>query len=210
MSAVLRGAPIVARGERLVLREFTWADAADIVSLHRHERLRQWLLDDFPLDQASVAQVFLQRLAALYRQCEGLGIWHASLVGTGEFVGWFSLMPQADQPDRVELGARLAPQAWGQGLSLEGGSLLLDHAFDALQLHEVWAYCHPQQRSARAALLTFGYHTSGTSAYNGALALAHVIARDAWHEARRRPLRARLRAALAQLRQDSPEGQVQE
>ena len=41
-------------------------------------------------------------------------------------------MPMAERPGEVEIGSRLLPLAWGGGLALEGGELLLDHAFERL------------------------------------------------------------------------------
>src|SRR6185295_11578367 len=120
-----------ARTRRLALREFGPQDHEALVRMHCEPRLRAHLVDDYPMHDAAVVRVFLERLARIYRRHEGLGIWHASLVEAQPvFAGWFNLMPMAERPGEVEIGSRLRPQAWGRGLSLEGGELLLDHAFD--------------------------------------------------------------------------------
>src|SRR5260221_2343765 len=87
------------RSRRIALREFCVGDQAAILAMHRDARLRALLVDDYPLDDPGVAQVFLDRMATIYRRHEGLGIWHASLIGSPPvFAGWFNLMPMAEQP----------------------------------------------------------------------------------------------------------------
>lgn len=114
-------------GRRLRLREFRATDADTLVTMHQDVRLRALLIDDYPLHHPAVARLFLQRLSALYRRHEGLGIWHAEhLAGnvpqaSWGFCGWFNLMPMPDAPDEVELGCRLCLAAWGQGSRWRAG-----------------------------------------------------------------------------------------
>lgn len=84
-----------ARSRRIALREFGPGDRDAVLRMHRDARLRALLVDDYPLDDPRVAQLFLDRMALIYRQHEGLGIWHASLIGPQPaFAGWFD--PDAD------------------------------------------------------------------------------------------------------------------
>lgn len=179
------------RGPRLALREFWGEDLMDLVAMHREPRLRAWLLDDAALDQGLVAWRFLHNIQAVYRQHEGLGIWHASTPQADQdgagltpcFIGWFNLMPlPARGPEAVELGSRLLPSAWGGALALEGGELLLRHAFEGLGLARVWATCHPANRSARACLAALGFAEQGLDAYEGQTAVYAQLERSCWHE----------------------------
>lgn len=202
-------APILSSA-RLQLREYGPGDRDDLIALHREPRVREWLMDDFPLDRPEVAQQFLDRIAGFYRRHEGLGIWHASRVegGRRDAIGWFSLMPDQttapaspDDPVTVaELGARLLPTAWGGSLSLEGGAALLAWGFERLGLARITAYCHPRQRSARLVLLALGFEPAGLQAYCGHPACAFATDAHGHAQARRRPLRERQRDALRRLR----------
>lgn len=185
------------RTPRLALREFRDADLDALVQMHQDRRLREYLVDDYPLYERGIAQLFLQRMALIYRRYEGLGIWHASgLHPAPQFVGWFNLMPMAERPGEVELGSRLLPFAWGSGLALEGGELLLDHAFDDLGLSHVWGICHPDNRSAQAVLAALGFAARGDLPYDGGIARHHRIDLNAWRRARNTPRGIRLRRAL--------------
>jgi RimJ/RimL family protein N-acetyltransferase len=185
------------RSRRLVLREFADADRAALVEMHREPRLRAHLVDDYPLHESAVARLFVQRMAGLYRRHEGLGIWHATVTEPRpSFAGWFSLMPMAERPGEVEIGSRLLPHAWGSGLALEGGEMLLAHAFDDLKLPHVWGLCHPDNRSAQAVLGALGFTPQGLMAYDGQSATHYRIDLNAWRVACNTPRGTRLRRAL--------------
>jgi RimJ/RimL family protein N-acetyltransferase len=187
------------RTHRLALREFDARDHDDVLRMHRDARLRAHLIDDYPLDDSRVVAVFLERIRHIYRQHEGLGIWHASHAGTdgcARFAGWFNLMPMAERPGEVEIGSRLLPSAWGGALAVEGGELMLDHALADLDLARVWGICHPDNRSAQAVLATLGFRPLGVMPYDGGPAAHFQIEMNDWRSLRNIPRAARMRRAL--------------
>ena len=201
MSAVLCAAPSDVRSwgqtRRLALREFNADDLDELVRMHHEPRLRTHLVDDYPLHQREVAQLFLERMPQVYRRHQGLGIWHTTVLEPQpSFAGWFNLMPMAEQPGEVEIGARLLPLAWGGGLALEGGELMLEQAFERLGLDRVWGICHPGNRSARAVLAALGFAPLGVRSYDGGLARFHCIGLNAWQTTRNTPPGTRIRQAL--------------
>jgi RimJ/RimL family protein N-acetyltransferase len=197
----------VLESKRLRLREFEAADEAAVVRMHRDARVRALVLDDYPLDRAPVAAFFIRRLATIYRDEEGLGIWHAEhrVADAWRFCGWFNLMRMPDDPSRVEIGCRLLPEVWGRGLAIEGGQLLLRHAFDTLALAEVWGICRPQHQAVHAVLAALGFDDAGVHDYDAQPATHFVIDAQRWRAACTRPLRLRLRDAVRRSR-DAPAG----
>lgn len=192
------------RTPRLAMREFALHDVDDLVAMHREPRLREYLVDDYPLHVASVARLFVERLGELYRRHEGYGIWQSSaLEPEPRFAGWFSLMWSEHLPGEVEIGARLLPRCWGSGLALEGAECLLEHAFEDLHHGQVWGCCHPGNRSARAALLALGFEAVGLGPYDRGTALWHRIDLNAWRSVRNIPRGTRLRRALRALGADA-------
>lgn len=217
--------PWVCHTTRLRLRHFQGSDHARLMAMHREPRLRALLVDDYALDQPAHAWQFLQGLQALRQRHPGLGIWHTerllpadpallaeaeAAVHEGEldpaalqrlqagqwaFCGWFNLMPMPEHPQRVEIGCRLLPSAWGTGLVLDGGEALLAQAFGPLQRKEVWAVCHPEHRSVHAVLATLGFEALGTSPYCGGLASHHRLCAADWAQVQAIPRRRRQRAA---------------
>jgi RimJ/RimL family protein N-acetyltransferase len=186
------------RSRRIALREFGPGDHETIMQMHRDARLRALLVDDYPLDDPDVAQTFIERIAPIYRLYDGLGIWHASLIGPQPlFAGWFSLMPMMERTGQVEIGSRLLPQVWGGGLAMEGCEMLLAHAFESRGLNSVWGTCHPDNRSAQVVLLALGFESLGMQPYDRGQASHFRIDLNAWRAARNTPGRNRIRRALS-------------
>jgi RimJ/RimL family protein N-acetyltransferase len=190
-------APAWARSRRLALHEFEAGDIPALVAMHRDPQLRARLVDDYPLDDPRVARLFVERLAGLYRRHEGLGIWRATRRDPApSFAGWFSLMPIAGRPGEVEIGSRLRADCRGSGLAVEGGELLLDHAFDDLALPHVWGICHPDNGAARAVLGALGFRALGVQPYDGVPASHHRIELNVWRRVRNLSRVTRLRQSL--------------
>lgn len=223
-----RPAPWLAT-DKLRLREFVPQDRERLVRMHFDGRMRALLIDDLPLHRHDVCGALIERLQALYRRHEGLGIWHAERVVAppalhellrwadeygldreqlrefskprAEFAGWFNLMPMPADASQVELGARLLPSAWGTGLAMEGGEQLLRHAFATLGLDRVWAVCHPRHDAVRCCVLALGFVDDGVRPYEGADARYFVVDRTAWQTAMQAPRGRRLRQAAARLKE---------
>lgn len=193
------------RSDRLLLSEFDPGDAPEIQALHADPRVRALLPDAQPLHEAPWAQQFAACLADFYRRHPGLGIWRCA-VPEGDverFAGWFSLMPVQAGPEApeglragdAELGSRLKPEHWGSGLALDGGAVLLDHAFGTLGLRTVWGICHPHNRNASACLGALGFMPHGRAPYEGQLSDYHALEAATWSRLRSLNPRARLRLA---------------
>ncbi len=90
-----------------------------------------------------------------------LGFWAGH---QGEaFVGWWVLGPVLTGPsaesaasDRAELGYRLRPPFWRQGLAKEGSSALIDHGFADLGLSTVIAQTMAVNEASRATMVACG------------------------------------------------------
>lgn len=215
--------------DKLRLREFVPQDRERLVRMHFDGRMRALLIDDLPLHRHDVCAALIERLQALYRKHEGLGIWHAERVvpppaphdlikwaveygldleqlqefakPRAEFAGWFNLMPMPADPTQVELGARLLPSAWGTGLAMEGGEQLLHHAFVTLGLERVWAVCHPRHDAVRCCVLALGFVDDGVRPYEGSDARYFVVDRARWRTTMEMPRGRRLRRSVAALRE---------
>ena len=215
---------------RLTLREFLPADRGAICAMHSDRRVRDLLVDDVPLHDLRIADLFITRMQKYYRHHEGLGIWcaeqwsaaltaedladplvrealsddalHALAQPAPHFVGWFNLMQVTGAPDEIEIGCRLLPSAWGSGLVHDGGDLLLARAFDVLNVPRVWGICHPQHRSVHFVLRSLGFTDDGERPCAGAQARWFVIDRMAWQRASNTPRRVRAHCG----RKSSPAG----
>jgi RimJ/RimL family protein N-acetyltransferase len=97
----------------------------------------------------------------------------------------------------------LLPATWGKGVAQEGGAMLLDHAFDRLDLARVWATCHPDNRSAQGVLAALGFEPLGLlrSYYGEGIDAEHFqIAVNRWRELRDLSPSSRMRRVLRRRR----------
>ena len=122
------------------LRRFTAADVDALAGLHGDAAVMRHIDDGRPVPREVVAQETLPEILREYSLLPpGFGCFAAE---TTEFVGWFALKPATSiglDPDDVELGYRLRPAVWGEGLATEGARLLVRRAFSELAVERVVA-----------------------------------------------------------------------
>ncbi|HJP73797.1 MAG TPA: GNAT family N-acetyltransferase [Pseudonocardiaceae bacterium] len=124
------------RTDRLVLREFTEADADNLVELDSDPRVMEFLTGGKATPRADIEERVLPAILRYY-ELGPAGTWAAQDRQSGAFLGWMSLQP--GEAEGVELGYRLRAETWGRGLATEGSRALVRAAFDDLGLDRVWA-----------------------------------------------------------------------
>ena len=139
------------RTERLALRRFTPADAADLLSLDGDPLVMRFLTGA-TRSLAQIRDEVLPQLAGCHLRFPGFGYWAAQTRASGEFIGWFGLRPVTPTGDAMvnwpdargqtgvaSLSYRLRHSAWGQGYATEGARALVRLAFTGLGAREVVA-----------------------------------------------------------------------
>ncbi|OAA78459.1 Acyl-CoA N-acyltransferase [Akanthomyces lecanii RCEF 1005] len=113
------------------------------------------------LTEQEAAQDHAERLTA-GTLVPGLGLWSGFTADSGEFVGWWALSPVirddggALDPTAGNLGYRLLPRFWRQGLAKEGALEVLRHGFVDLGLQRVRADTMAVNEASRATMASCG------------------------------------------------------
>jgi RimJ/RimL family protein N-acetyltransferase len=119
--------------ERLILRQFTEADVDDLFALHNDPEVMHFLNGGRPTPREEIERETLPRYLSFYTRDDGYGLWATVEKSSGEFLGWFHLIPaKGGPPDEPELGYRLQRSAWGKGYGTEGSRALIHKAFTEL------------------------------------------------------------------------------
>lgn len=151
------------RTDRLLVRDWSGADAEAALKLHGHEALNLWLpgLDDTP--NADAMQAVLQRWAVEQREMSpGTGRWALVALDGGALVGGISLLPMPVPEADVEMKYQLAPEYWGRGYITEAARALARWAFEH-SLVELFALVEPDNARAAATARRIGMEWVGES-----------------------------------------------
>lgn len=148
-------APVELRSARTLLRQWKDDDLPAWCTMNADPRVRR----HFPgvLSQ-SEALAEAGRIRASLAQ-RGWGVWALELPGRLPFAGFCGLnLPGFDAPfmPAVEIGWRLTPEAWGQGLATEAAAAALAFAFDVLELPQVVSYTVPDNDASRRVMQRLG------------------------------------------------------
>lgn len=137
--------------DRLVLRQFTSADAGNLLTLDGDPAVMRFLTGT-TRTQAEIVSEVLPRFLAYHQRYRNFGFWAAENRGDRQFVGWFGLRPVAPAATAIEywpdsasdtsvvaLGYRLRRSAWGKGYATEGARALVIEALTKLDVEEIVA-----------------------------------------------------------------------
>jgi RimJ/RimL family protein N-acetyltransferase len=154
------------------------------VRLDANPDVMRFLGDGLPRDRELVERHHRQRLAEAR---DGLGFW-VGFVGA-DFVGWWLLSPAGDDPrGQAEVGYRLLPNFWRQGLASEGAAALITYGFREVGLTQIFAETMAVNEGSRAVMGKLGLTHVGTRGAGVAGAIPgsdqgdvdYVITKDDW------------------------------
>lgn len=123
--------------ERFLLRPFEATDIDDLFAMESDPRVHIYLGNN-PLTHKEQVEHVIKGVQEQYER-NGLGRLIIIEKSTGNFVGWSGLKYEEHiRPfGYYDLGYRLLPKYWGQGVATETGLGSLRYGFEALQLQEV-------------------------------------------------------------------------
>ena len=93
--------------------------------------------------------------------------------GFDEVIGFVGLKRLPDM-DEVDLGYRLLPDYWGQGLATEAARAALDYGLSQLGLERIVAFVDPENLGSKRVLEKLGMRCEGQVDYDGLSALCYA------------------------------------
>jgi RimJ/RimL family protein N-acetyltransferase len=106
----------------------------------------------------------LESEIALQRE-QNMQYWPIFLRENGAHVGCCGVRPYEPSQHIPEFGFHLRPDYWGQGLALEAGRAVIEHAFASLDARALFAGHLPENERSRHALLKLGFKYDGMKVY---------------------------------------------
>jgi RimJ/RimL family protein N-acetyltransferase len=164
--------------ERLIIRQWQDADRAPFATMSADPEVMRYFATTLTEDESNAA---VDRWTSSIAEF-GYGFGAATLKETGEFVGVIGLffptrfvLPWS--PDGVEIGWRLAPKFWGQGLATEGARACIEYGFEVLKRDVLFATTALPNTPSRKVMERLGMHNTNEDFDHPALAPDHALAR---------------------------------
>ena len=141
--------PTITETSRLRLRTFEDHDLDPLWAIFADPQVMQFGPGTRNRDQT---REWIEKVQATYRE-RGFGLWGVIHRETGKLIGSCGLIPQVvDDAPETEVGYRLTPHFWGQGLATEAAVASKQHAFNGLGIERVISIIEPANaRSIRVA-----------------------------------------------------------
>jgi RimJ/RimL family protein N-acetyltransferase len=143
------------RTDRLRLRGWRDADREPFADLNADPEV----MEHFPAPLSrEQSDAFLAQIVAAWAD-RGYGLWAVEQRSDRRFLGFVGLAMWAfDAPfmPAVEVGWRLARDAWGRGYATEAATAVLDWAFDVLGLDEIVSFTAPVNARSTAVMERLG------------------------------------------------------
>jgi len=183
--------------ERLRLRRWRDADLDPFAALNADPAVMEYLPGVLTRDQA---EAMIRRMEAHF-EAHGFGLWAVEVRGgpaCAGFVGLTRVHFEAAFTPAVEIGWRLARDAWGQGLATEAARATLRFAFTELALPEVVSFTVPANRRSRAVMERIGLaHDPADDFAHPLLPKGHRLRDHVLYRISREAWRAGVQAAAA-------------
>ena len=146
--------------DRLRLRPFNDSDADVLFALHSNGHvLRYW--DSPTWSDPARAEQFLTACRQMAGEGNGTRL-AVDRVSDGAFIGWCSLTRWNPDYRSASMGYCFAEAAWGRGYATEAARVLLQWAFDTLDLNRVQAETDTRNAASARVLEKLGFLREGT------------------------------------------------
>ena len=143
--------------ERLILRQWREDDLKPFAELNADQRVREF----FPSLLTTPESDAIVEILSEHIENKGYGFFAASLIETGEFIGFVGLEDvnfTATFTPAVEIGWRLGFDYWGKGYATEGALKALEYGFSTLNLDEIVSFTTVENKRSRNVMEKIGMH----------------------------------------------------
>jgi RimJ/RimL family protein N-acetyltransferase len=161
---------VITESDRLVIREWTEADADAALAIYGSLEVARWLspaMDQVP-NKATMRLLLRAWIEAGKSLVVPAGRWAIVSKADGEVVGGLMLRLLPPYEEDFEIGWQLEPAAWGRGFATEASHALMRWAFATGTIDELYAVARPQNLRACATARRLGMAWVGeTDKYYG-------------------------------------------
>jgi len=169
--------------DRLVLRRWRHEDLEPFAALNADAQVMEF----FPSTLSGPeSDALVERIEAGFDQY-GFGLWALEVRSSGEFIGFTGLsVPRFEAPFMpvVEVGWRLARDAWGNGYATEAAVVALREGFDSSGLDEIVSFTWEGNFRSRAVMERLGMTHDPADDFDHPSLVGHRLSRHVLYRMR--------------------------
>ncbi|MFF4408454.1 GNAT family N-acetyltransferase [Streptomyces sp. NPDC001407] len=166
--------PVSRRSQRLELRELTIDDVDAVFAIYGNPEATEHLSFE-PRSRQDVGHIVARSIASATVAPRAEYCLAIVERDSSDLIGYGRLATDPHQQRAATLGFALRPDAWGVGYGVETIQLLLDLAFEGLDLHRVWGARSPLNEASARAMLKAGMVEEGRIR-------GHILKNDQWRD----------------------------
>ncbi|MEB3282871.1 MAG: GNAT family N-acetyltransferase [Lyngbya sp.] len=146
----------IAETKRLIIREFEREDFQELAPILAHPQVMKF--SSAGVLSISATQAKIQNFIKSY-EIYGFGKWAVIFKDNNQLIGYCGIAIETiDNQDEPEIGYRLAPQFWGQGLATEAASAAINYAFEQYSLPDILGIVERENTASVRVLEKLGMH----------------------------------------------------
>jgi ribosomal-protein-alanine N-acetyltransferase len=162
---------------RLILRPFREEDVDLLSGLMANQYFMRFSLGVYTREQTIG---FLEKLL-VWQNANKPSLFAAVLRRNEMLLGYCGFYHQhIDDVDEIEVGYRMHPDYWNQGLATEAAHVVRDHAFRDLKLSRVISLIHPENIPSQRVAEKIGMSLEKQTIYRGFLTNVFFLSRARW------------------------------
>jgi ribosomal-protein-alanine N-acetyltransferase len=145
---------IIFETERLIVRQFTEADADNYFALNGNEDVMRYIR---PVRTREESDSFLAETVLKGYKENYTGIWAIEEKAAGKFIGCFVIIPIPDDAEKTQLGYSFIPAEWGKGYATEVTKAGLEYFRNRTPLTEIYGVTESPHFASQKVLLKNGF-----------------------------------------------------
>lgn len=148
--------PETYESDRLYFAMMTVNDGDLMLDLDSDPEVMRYITHGKTHTAEEIRDIFIPRMQSYTNREKGWGLWKTFRKKDDQFIGWFLLRPDRDNPQNVEIGWRLKRAYWGKGYGTEGATVFRDHIFRQDGISKIWAIALPDNTGSRKIMEKIG------------------------------------------------------
>ncbi|MFW5748585.1 MAG: GNAT family N-acetyltransferase [Chloroflexota bacterium] len=145
--------------ERLILRQFTHADAAEMIALFGSPDVLRFL-NMAPVDTRQKAIDMIDWFNGDFARQAGAH-WAITRTGADGVIGHCGFYAWERAHRRVDIGYHILPAYWGHGCATEAAQAVVDWCFASMGLHRIQADCTAGNDASERVMIKCGFTLEG-------------------------------------------------